>query len=144
MANNNYEDYDEIDDAILFKAEEGITYSPLDSPSSVHSPTHQPPGSADSPGRSVNDGIKQRLCSMSYITVDTVAKELASLGLGALMAKLDIEAAYRLVPVHPDERPLLAVRWKGEVFCDTMLPFGLRSAPKIFNAVADALEWCFK
>eukprot|EP00731_Ephydatia_muelleri_P032743 Em0024g287a len=23
-----------------------------------------------------------------------------------------------------------------------MLPFGLRSAPKIFNAVADALEWC--
>ena len=24
---------------------------------------------------------------------------------------------------------------------DTALPFGLRSAPKIFNAVADALEW---
>ena len=23
-----------------------------------------------------------------------------------------------------------------------MLPFGLRSAPKIFNTVADALEWC--
>ena len=23
-----------------------------------------------------------------------------------------------------------------------MLPFGLRSAPKIFNAVVDALEWC--
>jgi len=25
---------------------------------------------------------------------------------------------------------------------DAKLPFGLRSAPKIFNAVADALEWC--
>ena len=25
---------------------------------------------------------------------------------------------------------------------DGMLPFGLRSAPKIFNAVADAAEWC--
>ncbi len=24
---------------------------------------------------------------------------------------------------------------------DGMLPFGLRSAPKIFNALADALEW---
>ena len=23
-----------------------------------------------------------------------------------------------------------------------MLPFGFRSAPKVFNAVADALEWC--
>ena len=28
------------------------------------------------------------------------------------------------------------------VYIDTMLPFGLRSAPKIFNAVADGLEWC--
>ena len=27
------------------------------------------------------------------------------------------------------------------MFCDAMLPFGLRSAPKIFNAVADGLEW---
>ena len=25
---------------------------------------------------------------------------------------------------------------------DGMLPFGLRSAPKLFTAVADALEWC--
>ena len=28
------------------------------------------------------------------------------------------------------------------MYVDAMLPFGLRSAPKIFNAVADALEWC--
>ena len=27
---------------------------------------------------------------------------------------------------------------------DPMLPFGLHSAPKLFNAVADALEWCFR
>ena len=25
-----------------------------------------------------------------------------------------------------------------------MLPFGLRSAPKLFNVVADALEWCVR
>ena len=61
------------------------------------------------PGHSVNDGINPGWCSMSFITVDTVAKTLASLGLGAFMAKVDIEAAYRLVPVHPDDRPLLAV-----------------------------------
>jgi len=29
----------------------------------------------------------------------------------------------------------------GQVYVDTALPFGLRSAPKIFNALADALEW---
>ena len=93
-------------------------------------------------GFSVNDGIDPATCSLSYVTVDTVAQAVASLGRGALMAKVDIESAYRLIPVHPDDRPLLAVEWRGEVFCDGMLPFGLRSAPKIFNAVADALEWC--
>ena len=30
----------------------------------------------------------------------------------------------------------------GQLFVDGMLPFGLRSAPKIFTALADALEWC--
>ena len=78
------------------------------------------------PGRSINDGIEQRLCSMLYITVDTVAKELASLGPGALMAKVDIEVAYRLVPVHPDDRALLAVRWKGEVFWFEISPKNLQ------------------
>ena len=57
------------------------------------------------------------------------------------MAKLDIESAYRIVPVHPDDRHLLGMRWRGETYVDTVLPFGLRSAPKIFNALADALQW---
>lgn len=41
--------------------------------------------------------------------------------------------------MHSDDRSLLAVTWKGDVFLDTALPFGLHSAPKIFSAVADAL-----
>ena len=45
--------------------------------------------------------------------------------------------------MHPDDRPLLGMRWKGGLFVDTALPFGLRSAPKLFNAVADALAWIF-
>ena len=30
----------------------------------------------------------------------------------------------------------------GWIYIDSKLPIGLRSAPKIFNAVADAVEWC--
>ena len=89
-------------------------------------------------GHSVNDGIDPDLCSMSYITVARLATEL---GEGALLAKVDIESAYRQIPVHPQDRPLQAMQWDGDVFVDPMLPFGLRSAPKIFNAVADALTW---
>ena len=96
------------------------------------------------PGLSVNDGIDGSFCSLKYLSVDFIAKIVSSLGQGSLMAKVDIQSAYRLIPVHPDDRPLLGVRWSGEIFCDAMLPFGLRSAPKLFNAVADALEWCIR
>ena len=34
--------------------------------------------------------------------------------------------------------------WRGKYCVDARLPFGLRSTPKIFNAVADALEWCYR
>ena len=32
----------------------------------------------------------------------------------------------------------------GEIYLDSALPFGLRSAPKLFTAVADALEWVIR
>lgn len=60
---------------------------------------------------------------------------------GTLLAKLDLQHAYRIVPVHPDDHHLLGSRWGREVYIDTALPFGLRSAPKIFSAIADAIAW---
>ena len=57
------------------------------------------------------------------------------------MAKLDLERAYRIVPVHPDDHPLLGMAWKGCWYMDMILPFGLKSAPKIFNVMADTLQW---
>ena len=90
---------------------------------------------------SVNAGIDRELCSLSYPTVDDTVEKLLKLGNGALLAEVDIEHAYRNVPVHPDDRPLLAMQWAGKIYLDTVLPFGLRSAPKIFSALADALEW---
>ena len=53
-------------------------------------------------GYSVNDGIDLGVCSMSYITVDTVTSMVAFIGPGALIAKVDIKAAYQLIPVHRD------------------------------------------
>ena len=50
-------------------------------------------------------------------------------------------AAYQIVPVHPEDRPLFGMVWGGELYLDTALPFGLRSVPKFFNALADGLQW---
>ena len=49
-------------------------------------------------GSSINDGIDPLPCSMSYVSVQDAMMEISKLGKGALMAKLDIKDAYRIVP----------------------------------------------
>ena len=92
-------------------------------------------------GTSVNDGIPKELCSLKYITVDHAIEHIVSMGQGALLAKIDVQSAFRLLPVHPADRHLLGMQWKGNVYIDGCLPFGLRSAPKLFNWAAEFLEW---
>lgn len=40
-----------------------------------------------------------------------------------------------------EDRELLGIHWKQKYYIDCCLPFGLRSAPFIFNQYAEALEW---
>uniref|UniRef100_A0A1X7U2N6 Reverse transcriptase domain-containing protein n=1 Tax=Amphimedon queenslandica TaxID=400682 RepID=A0A1X7U2N6_AMPQE len=95
-------------------------------------------------GRSVNEGIDPVLSSLSYASVDQAVASVCLAGRGAWMAKLDLRSAYRRVPVHPDDQPLLGMAWDDRIFCDRALPFGLRSAPKVFTAVANALAWAMQ
>ena len=95
-------------------------------------------------GSSVNDAIATELCHLHYASVLDAAALVRLLGRGTVLAKFDLHQAYRILPVHPDDHPLLAVKWQGETFIDTALPFGLRSAPKIFSAFADALAWVLR
>ena len=92
-------------------------------------------------GHSVNDGISQASCSLQYASLDSAVDIIMHLGRGTQLVKLDLANAYRMVPVHPDDQPLLGIHWQGSTFIDRALPFGLRSSPKIFNAVADLLAW---
>ena len=43
--------------------------------------------------------------------------------------------------MDPVGRLLLGMGWRDKLYLDAALPFGLRLAPKIFNAIADALHW---
>ena len=92
-------------------------------------------------GGSVNDGIREAWCSLSYTTVDNAIQRIMSYGAGAQLVKVDIQSAYRVVPVHPDDRWLMGMLWEGSLFVDTALSFELQSAPKIFTALANAAEW---
>ena len=92
-------------------------------------------------GFSTNDGISQELSSLKYTSVDHLACLINLVGRGALLVKADIKEAYQMIPVHPHDQHLLGVRWNDSYYVDRILPFGLRSAPKIFSTVADALQW---
>ncbi len=63
------------------------------------------------------------------------------MGQGENLAKFDVSGAFRTVPVHPDDSHLLGMQWRGHTYVDKVLPFGLRSAPKLYNAIADGLLW---
>ena len=83
-------------------------------------------------GASVNDGISEALCSLSYVTINDAIQGVLAHSQGVLLAKVDI--------CHPDDRWLMGMSWQGSLFIDTTLSFDLRSAPKIFTALADAAE----
>ena len=36
------------------------------------------------------------------------------------------------------------MKWRGKFYVDLVLPFGLRSAPFIFNSIADLVEWILR
>ena len=90
---------------------------------------------------SVNDRILPNLCSLQYSRVDDAVRIIRQLGRNTQLIKLDIQDAYRIIPTHPTDYTLLGIKWKGRTYVDRALPFGLRSAPKIFNAVADFIAW---
>ena len=97
--------------------------------------SHPKPGS-------INEGIDPSLCSLRYPSIDQAVEAIMQQEGEVYLAKIDIEQAFRNIPVHPDDRILLGMIWNHELYLDANLPFGLRSAPQIFfTAVADALEW---
>jgi len=90
---------------------------------------------------SVNDGIEPEVCSLHYTSVDEVCKRVVAKGCGMVLVKFDVEDAFCTIPVHPNDRKLLGMHWEGRIYVDMVLLFGLRSAPKLYNAVADVLLW---
>ena len=42
---------------------------------------------------------------------------------------MDIKSAFKLLPMHPADRHLLAMEWNKGIYVDTCPSFGLRLAP---------------
>ena len=73
--------------------------------------------------------------------LDHLASMVLSEGQGSFLVKTDIKEAYRMLPIHLQDQPLLGVRWQDSVYIDKVLPFGLRSALKVFQQLRMQSQW---
>lgn len=58
----------------------------------------------------------------------------------SFLAKTDIESAFRLIPLRPSNYNLFGMFWNNHYYYDIVLPFGLQSAPFVFNQLSNAIE----
>ena len=93
-------------------------------------------------GNSVNAGIEREEYLMQRFE-DALAA-IRRLGRGTLLSKFDVRAAFKLVPVRPEDRALLGLRWKGDYYFEVVLPFGLRTSGYRWEEFAAALHFLFE
>ena len=89
-------------------------------------------------GDSVNSATEEGPCKLG--SFDEACAFIRTLGAGALLVKLDVKAAYKQVPVRPQDWPLLGFRWRLKWYFERVLPFGLKSSCRLWELFATALH----
>ena len=92
-------------------------------------------------GNSVNDFISKDEFPCHYTPFDEATRLIMKMGPGCFLTKVDIKHAYRILPVRPEDWPLLVYCWEGQFCVDLKLPFGGRSSASIFTDFADLICW---
>ena len=95
-------------------------------------------------GNSVNDFIPQQFSSVHYVTVHDAIAFIKTSPTTIFIGKVDIESAFRIIPISPLDRPLLCFQWRGLFYMDAVLPMGCSSSCSIFETFSSALEWVAK
>lgn len=93
---------------------------------------------------SVNDCIPKNVTCVRYDKVSDVVKLLQAAGPGALMSKCDLADAFRLIPIHPADYPILGMYFEGRYYFDRCLPMGASSSCAIFESFSTALTFALK
>lgn len=75
-------------------------------------------------GRSVNDFIDPRECTVKYSSFDEAVLMIQNLGLTAMIGKMDVSNAFRLLPARPQDFSLLGFKFMGDYYIDKCLPMG--------------------
>ena len=92
-------------------------------------------------GDSVNDGIPHDWGTLEYATYDDAVDALLATGPGAQFVKRDLKDAFRHIPVATSDQWLLGFHYDNRYWIERYLPFGLRTAPFLFDLFTKTLNW---
>jgi reverse transcriptase-like protein len=93
------------------------------------------------PKRSVNAHIDPECTSLEYTTIEDILRMVKVAGRHCIILKRDIKDAFRNVPIAPHSQWPLGFKWEEQFYKETCLPFGLATAPFIFNLFAEGFHW---
>ena len=92
-------------------------------------------------GEGVNAYIDEHESKVQFASFDQAIRIASTLGQGTLMAKFDVQSAYRLLPVREADFPCLGLAIGGKIFCDKMLPMGAKISAAHWEAFGHIWEW---
>ena len=91
-------------------------------------------------GQSVNDGISVEYSHVQYATIDDAIKLIKEVGQGCYLAKTDFKSAFCIIPIRPEDYPLLGMTWQGKFYFDKCMPMGCSSSCRTFESFSTALD----
>lgn len=100
------------------------------------------------PSHSVNSGIPDN----SYLNehyklrlpgIDRLCQFILQHGRGCLLYKLDLQRAYRQLPIDPKDYLYIGFRHRNMLYFDTRCPFGLKTSAMICQRTTKAVVHCF-
>ena len=89
----------------------------------------------------VNSGIPEQYGTITYSSISDAVHAIQDSEIRCLLIKRDFESAFRHIPVSPLDPPLLGFHWQSHYYAEQFLPFGLRTAPYLFNLFAETFYW---
>ena len=90
---------------------------------------------------SINDKIHDVFADVNYSTLSDAIKLVIEVGKGAYMAKTDIEKAFRILPLQPEQYHLVCYKWNNLYYHDKAMVMGCRSSCSLFEKFSTSLEF---
>lgn len=92
-------------------------------------------------GDSVNSRISDFDAKVQYVNFDQALDLVFQAGRNSLLAKFDVQSAFKIMPISPEDWHLLGFYFEGNYFFEKCLSFGLRCSCLYFERFGQFVRW---